>query len=454
MIQLSDYGERVVDRLSMLGMWLAVVVSIRNFYVCFRQYKRTRGKIHIVNMAQVAVLCIHRFLYGIIPLFEISTCIYFPLLVSLWHITYILFYIVMFMRLLILEADHHSLWIKVVGVFLIAVRFADWPYELAFYSVQQDIMRQPLMQGGICWVQWGAGVIILNFVGDVLANLFLSGMFVRRLFLHIRLSKSVMTRQNRLIEHIARKSLMCLIFTFVINLAMNLLKLTRFIGDRSDAFTVYFELIESTLLVEALRVDETGKYSNQSICDNCGMAINLGYSVRDSKDNYNSNNHRESFLSRHTNKSRRSSTSSTAAAVAAIQRQQQLGNDNSFFRAVNLYDPTSSYMQSNGVDMKEHYSLDEETAAKPSTPNSHSLPVDEVPSTTPSPSLDTGLHHRSNVNRPPPVVTSIANTSNVVRRQQNDGSTSPIASSRAYSPTFGPSLSQHPEWSNNDYRMF
>lgn len=60
----------------------------------------------------------------------------------------------MFMRLLILEADHHSLWIKVVGVFLIAVRFADWPYELAFYSVQQDIMQQTLMEGSICWVQW------------------------------------------------------------------------------------------------------------------------------------------------------------------------------------------------------------------------------------------------------------------------------------------------------------
>lgn len=85
---------------------------------------------------------------------------------------------------------------------------------------------------GVC--HRGAGVIILNFVGDVLANLFLSGMFVRRLYLHIRLSKSVMTRQNRLIEHIARKSLMCLIFTFVINLAMNLLKLTHFLGDRSD----------------------------------------------------------------------------------------------------------------------------------------------------------------------------------------------------------------------------
>lgn len=99
MIQLSPYGERVIDRLSMLGMWLAVVVSIRNFFVCLRQYKRTRGKMyvsffvscsslfiiitrHIVNMAQVIVLCIHRFLYGIIPLFEISTCIYFPLLVS------------------------------------------------------------------------------------------------------------------------------------------------------------------------------------------------------------------------------------------------------------------------------------------------------------------------------------------------------------------------------------
>lgn len=48
MIQLSAYGERVVDRLSMLGMWLAVVVSIRNFYVCFRQYKRTRGKMYVI----------------------------------------------------------------------------------------------------------------------------------------------------------------------------------------------------------------------------------------------------------------------------------------------------------------------------------------------------------------------------------------------------------------------
>lgn len=308
------------------------------------------------------------------------------------------------------------------------------------------------MEGSICWVQWGAGVIILNFVGDVLANLFLSGMFVRRLYLHIRLSKSVMTRQNRLIEHIARKSLMCLIFTFVINLAMNLLKLTHFLGDRSDAFTVYFELIESTLLVEALRVDETSKYSDQSICDNCGMAINLGYSVRDSKDNYDSNNHRASFLSRHTNKSRRSSTSSTAAAVAAIKRQQQFGNDNSFLRAVDMYDPTSSYALSDGVQMKEHYPLDEESVAQSTTINTSPRPVDD---STPSPVPDSGLHHRSNVNRPPPVVTSIANSSNVVRRQQqNDGSSSPIASSRAYSPTFGPSLSQHPEWSNNDYRMF
>lgn len=126
-------------------------------------------------------------------------------------------------------------------------------------------------------------------------------------------------------------------------------------------------------------------------------------------------------------------------------------------RAVNVYDPANSYMQSDAIDMKEHYPLDEESTLQVTTPNSRSQHVDEV-SPTPSPATDTtsglGLHHRSNVNRPPPVATSIANTSNVVRRQQNDGSTSPIASSRAYSPTFGPSLSHHPEWSNNDYRMF
>ncbi|KAI9498707.1 hypothetical protein BDB00DRAFT_738109, partial [Zychaea mexicana] len=180
----------------------------------------------------------------------------------------------MFMRLIILESDRHSLWIKIVGILLITVRFADWPYELAFVTIQQNIMNQQIQSGGTCWAQWGQGVIIVNFVGDALANLFLSGMFVRRLFLHIQLSKRAMSRQNRLIEYIARKSLMCLIFTFVVNLAMNLLKVTTFLGDRSDAFTVYFQLIESTLLVEALRVDYT-RVPNQAFCENCGMEIQL-----------------------------------------------------------------------------------------------------------------------------------------------------------------------------------
>lgn len=48
------------------------------------------------------------------------------------------------------------------------------------------------------------------------------------------MSKSIISRQNQLIEYIARKSLICLILTFVVNLAMNLLKVTMFIGDRSD----------------------------------------------------------------------------------------------------------------------------------------------------------------------------------------------------------------------------
>ncbi|KAF1805842.1 hypothetical protein FB192DRAFT_1274724 [Mucor lusitanicus] len=176
----------------------------------------------------------------------------------------------MFMRLIILELDRYSRWIKVVGVLLITLRAADWPYELAFHSITQKIIDQAPQSGSQCWAEWGAGVIILNFVGDALANLFLSGMFVRRLFIHINLSKSLMSHQNKVIERIARKSLICLAFTFVVNLAMNLLKVTMFIGDHSDAFTVYFEIIESTLLVEALRNDGShGNTPHTSFCESC-----------------------------------------------------------------------------------------------------------------------------------------------------------------------------------------
>ncbi|SAL96721.1 hypothetical protein [Absidia glauca] len=273
MAQLSDYGERVIDRINMIGMWLAVVICIRNFFVCFHQYQRTRGKIHLVNISQVVVFFIYRFLYGLIPLFEIATCAYYPLLVSLWHLDYLLFYAVMFMRLLILESDKNSLWIKVVGISLIALRFADWPYELAFLPVEQSILDTSSASGTTCWAIWANGVIILNFIGDALANLFLSGMFVRRLYVHIRRSKKVMSHHNCVIEYIARKSLICLALTFVVNLIMNIFKVTMFLGDRSDAFTVYFAIIESTLLVEALRVDHPG-LRDQSTCQQC---VHSGY---------------------------------------------------------------------------------------------------------------------------------------------------------------------------------
>ncbi|ORZ03001.1 hypothetical protein BCR43DRAFT_559805 [Syncephalastrum racemosum] len=221
-------------------------------------------------MGQVGVFALHKVLYGIIPLFEIQTCSFYPLLVSLWHIFYLLVYIVMFMRLIILEPDYHSRWIKVVGIIFIAIRFAVWPYELAEWRLQEMLMRQPVQLGATCWAEWGQGVIILNFLSDVLANLFLSGMFVRRLYLHILSSRTVMSRRNRVIEQIARKSLLCLCLTFIVNLAMSLLKVTTFIGNRSDALTVYFSTIESTLLVEALRVDYL-RLNSQAFCEHCGM---------------------------------------------------------------------------------------------------------------------------------------------------------------------------------------
>ncbi|KAG0892208.1 hypothetical protein G6F34_011046 [Rhizopus arrhizus] len=140
----------------------------------------------------------------------------------------------MFMRLIILELDRYSRWIKAIGVLLIGLRFADWPYELAFISIQQAIMAQSPNNGATCWAIWGKGVIILNFVSDSLANLFLSGMFIRRLFVHINHSKTLSSPHSQLIEKIARKSLLCFAFTFVVNLTMNLLKVTMFLGTESD----------------------------------------------------------------------------------------------------------------------------------------------------------------------------------------------------------------------------
>ncbi|KAI8146986.1 hypothetical protein BJV82DRAFT_373037 [Fennellomyces sp. T-0311] len=310
-------------------------------------------------------------------------------------LAYLLFYVVMFMRLIILESDRHALWIKIVGILLITVRFADWPYELAFVTIQQNIMYQQIQSGGTCWAQWGNGVIIVNFIGDALANLFLSGMFVRRLYLHIRLSKSVMSRQNRLIEYIARKSLLCLTLTFVVNLAMNLLKVTNFLGNRSDAFTVYFQIIESTLLVEALRVDYT-RVPNQAFCENCGMAIHID-------------------------------PASPLPSERKPKREQQqsfslptpVETEDSIMRAVSIFEATTSQPHIRNSILK-----DEEQREVSSAPvfglNDRPVSPSKNRPVPPSPTA------------PTPAVTAETTSNNGRRRP----------------------LSQHPEWSNNDYRMF
>ncbi|KAI8388272.1 uncharacterized protein BYT42DRAFT_559540 [Radiomyces spectabilis] len=405
MIQLTDYGERIVDRLNMIGMWLAVFICVRNFVVCYRQYQRTRGKIHLANIAQVVVFFVHRFLYGLIPLFEITTCAYYPLLVSLWHLDYILFYTVMFMRLIILESDRHSLWIKIVSIALITIRFADWPYELVMNRLEQHTGALHILGGAQCWAAWSNGVIILNFVADIMANLFLSGMFVRRLYMHIRKSRDIISRHNRVIEQIARKSLLCLIFTFVANLAMNLLKITRFIGDHSDAFTVYFEIIESTLLVEALRVDYTG-LPNQAFCENCGMAVRYTRSGSDRK--------------------QKSEPDYIGLAVRGPSSQSMMGAP---------YTPTSAEHQTaslinspikratfsrNSVHMFDHATAMEETVSAPALGTKHGGSP-----TTPKPSLASDSALRS-----------IDPTSSFASLDQSRR------------------LTDRPEWSNNDYRMF
>jgi hypothetical protein len=73
---------------------------------------------------------------------------------NLYKIDYILIYLTMFKRLLILETDQNSRWIKMFGFLLIAFRFADWPYELAFYSIQQELMDQQVESGANCLAAW------------------------------------------------------------------------------------------------------------------------------------------------------------------------------------------------------------------------------------------------------------------------------------------------------------
>lgn len=48
----------------------------------------------------------------------------------------------------------------------------------------------------------------------------------------------IVNQRSALVEYIARKSLICLILTFLVNLLMNLLKITSFLGDRSDVSRV------------------------------------------------------------------------------------------------------------------------------------------------------------------------------------------------------------------------
>ncbi|KAI9315216.1 hypothetical protein BX666DRAFT_2028794 [Dichotomocladium elegans] len=296
----------------------------------------------------------------------------------------------MFMRLLILE-DRHAVWIKVVGIALILLRFTDWPYELTFQQVQQSITQQNPLPGDTCWVSWGGGVLILNFVSDSLANLFLSGMFVRRLYIHVQHTKTIMSRQHQLIEYIARKSLVCLIFTFVVNLAMNLLKITNYLGDRSDAFTVYFQLIESTLLVEALRVESrSSDRPIKAICENCGMVLEtLPHSEEPQK-----------------------------------SQQQQQGSRPFGRTSKPSTNPTESVLQEMAMFDTDSYIEDTKPSTRHPAPGSNDILLQS----------------------PMPTIAPRASTPSTM----TFASSSPRRPS-AQQPQY---LTQHPEWSNNDYRMF
>ncbi|GAB5590445.1 hypothetical protein Unana1_05345 [Umbelopsis nana] len=178
----------------------------------------------------------------------------------------------MLLRVLVICDFKHTRLIKMIGVCLILIRFADWPFELAYRQIVFKVSSQSATDGQTCWASWGTGVVLLNFIGDVLANLFLSGLFLTRLYKHYKTQKGMTTNQNPLIGMVVQKSLYCFILTFVVNLIMNILKISLFIGNQSDALTPCFEIIESTLLVEALRF-EPERMGSHAYCQNCGMIV-------------------------------------------------------------------------------------------------------------------------------------------------------------------------------------
>ncbi|KAG2174216.1 hypothetical protein INT43_004237 [Umbelopsis isabellina] len=231
---------------------------------------------HLVNLAQVVVVGIHRGVYGLLPLFEVESCRIFPFLVSMWHLAFLLMYTVMLLRVLVICDFKHTKTIKTIGIILILIRFADWPFELTYRQIVDKVSSQSAVDGQTCWASWGTGVVTLNFIGDTLANLFLSGLFLGRLYTHYQAQKGMTTTQNPLIGVVVKKSLLCFILTFVVNLIMNILKLSQFLGDYSDALTPFFEVVESTLLVEALRF-EPEKMGSHAYCQNCGMVSTYTY---------------------------------------------------------------------------------------------------------------------------------------------------------------------------------
>ncbi|RUS14203.1 hypothetical protein BC937DRAFT_94188 [Endogone sp. FLAS-F59071] len=56
---------------------------------------------------------------------------------------------------------------------------------------------------------------------------------------------------------------------------MNLLKITDYIGNATDDLTVYFHIVESTLVVEALRNDYVEMPNLNTLCSICDTPIQL-----------------------------------------------------------------------------------------------------------------------------------------------------------------------------------
>jgi hypothetical protein len=63
-------------------------------------------------------------------------------------------YTVMLLRVLVICDFKYNRLITIIAMCLLLIRFADWPFELAYRSIVNKVSSQTATDGQTCWASW------------------------------------------------------------------------------------------------------------------------------------------------------------------------------------------------------------------------------------------------------------------------------------------------------------